>query len=236
MIRTFEALLQGITQRILTQLNALLPPLVVAVLLIAVFFVLAIVARWVLAKAIKGARMDRFLADSGLSSMLHGTGEMRSVPLVAGAAFWLILAVGVLLGLSVFETNLTSRMVEGAVLLFPKLVTAGAILLAGFWLARFLGHSILVWAVNEEIPAPRRVAALTRVMIVFVAVVVAAEVLGFAPHVFFAAFVIVAGAAALALSLALGLGGRDAVRRYLETHANRSRQQEEGEKSLWNHL
>jgi hypothetical protein len=235
MIRTLEQLLEGVVGGILGQLNSLLPPFIVAVFLFAVFFVAAVLVRWVLTKAVKGARMDRFLKEMGLSNMLADRGDVHTTPLVAGAAFWMILLVGALIGLSLFNTQLTTRMVEATVFLFPKLVTAGLIMLAGAWLAQFLSRSVLVWTHNEELPTPRRWAAATKVMVMFIAVVAASEILGFAPHVFFAAFVIVGSGAVLAASLALGLGGRDAVRRYLESR-EADKLSREDEKSLWNHL
>lgn len=235
MIRTLEQLLEGVVGGIVTQLNNLLPPLIVAVFLFAVFFVAAVLVRWFLTKAVKGARMDRFLKEMGLSNMLADRGDVHTTPLVAGAAFWMILLVGALIGLSLFNTQLTTRMVEATVFLFPKLVTAGLIMLAGAWLAQFLSRSVLVWTHNEELPAPRRWAAATKVMVMFSAVVAASEVLGFAPHVFFAAFVMVGSGAVLAASLAMGLGGRDAVRRYLESR-EAAKLDREDEKSLWNHL
>jgi hypothetical protein len=235
MIQTLEQLLEGVVRGIFAQLNGLLPPLIVAVFLFALFFVAAVLARWVLTRAVKGARMDRFLKEMGLSNMLADQGDVHTTPLVAGAAYWLILLSGALIGLSLFNTQLTTRMVEATVFLFPKLVTAGLIILAGAWLAQLLSRSVLVWTHNEDLPAPRRWAAATKVLVMFIAVVAASEILGFAPHVFFAAFVIVGSGAVLAASLALGLGGRDAVRRYLESR-EADKLSREDEKSLWNHL
>lgn len=234
MVKTLEQLLEGVVSGILAQLNSLLPPLIVAVFLFGIFVLIAVAARWVLTKVVKGARLDRFLREAGLSNMFADRGDVHTTPLVAGAAFWLILLAGALIGLSLFNTQLTTRMVESVVFLFPKIVTAGLILLAGVWLAQFLSRSVLVWAHNETIPAPRRWAAVVKVLVMMVAVVAASEVLGFAPHVFFAAFVILASGMVLAASLAIGLGGRDAVRRYLDTRAGERASEEE--KSLWNHL
>ncbi len=156
MINTLEQLLNGVVGGILTQLNRLLPPLIVAVFLFAVFVLVAVVVRWILTKAVKGARMDRFLKEMGVSNMLVDQGDVHTTPMVAGAAYWLILLIGALIGLSLFDTELTSRMVETAVFMFPKIVTAGLILLAGAWLAQFLSRSILVWTHNEDLPSPRR--------------------------------------------------------------------------------
>jgi hypothetical protein len=139
----------------------------------------------------------------------------------------------------VFDTQLTTQMIESFVFLLPKMVVAGLILLAGGWLAQYLGRSMLVWAVNESLPAPRRMAAAVRVVIMFVAVVVAADQLNFARNVFLAAFIILVGGAALAASLAFGLSGGTTLRRVLDERreeAGEGREGESRERSLWNHL
>jgi hypothetical protein len=233
MIRTLQDVLDRVLDTITFHLTTYLPPLVVALIVLGIFWLVAKLVRWLMTKAIKGSGIDRFLSDSGFRSMFDSAGRLHGTPLIAGAAYWLILVGGVLAALNVFGTDLTSRMVEATVFLFPKAVTAGLILLAGAWLAQFLGRSVLVWASNEEIPGPRRLSAVTRIITMFVAVVVASDVLDFAPRVFFAAFVILVGGAVLAGSLALGLGGRDAIRGYL---GERKGKQSEEEKSLWSHL
>ena len=106
-------------------------------------------------------------------------------------------------------------MTETLVLLFPKLVTATVILLAGAWLGQYLGRSALVWAVNEEVPFARRIATGVRVAILFVAVVVAADQLNFARNVFLSAFLIVAGGAVLTISLILGLRSREWISQFM---------------------
>ena len=135
---------------------------------------------------------------------------------MAQGTYWVILLVGLLTALSAFDTSLSSEIIEALVFLLPKVVTAALIVLGGAWLGQYLGRSILVWAVNEDIPAPRRLAGGVRVVIVFVSVVVAAVQLNFASNVFFAAFVLLVGGVILALSLALGLGSREWVQRYLQ--------------------
>ncbi len=234
MIKALQQILEGAIERLSHQVTATLPPLLAALTILLAAYLFAKAARWLLTRAFKGAAVDRFFRESGLSSMLDRTGQLKCAPLVAGTAYWIILLAGLLTGLSAFDTALTSRIVEGVVLLLPKLVTASVILLAGAWLAQYLGRTVLVWAVNEGLPSPRRWAAIVRVSVFFVSVVVASEALDFARSVFLAAFVIVVGGAVLTCSLALGLGGRDAVQRYLATRTQDS--QSEHEESLWKHL
>jgi hypothetical protein len=137
------------------------------------------------------------------------------------------------MGLSVFNTDLTMQITQGFVYLLPKLLVAGVILLTGAWLSQFLGRSLLVWSVNEGLPHPRRLAALVRILILFVAVVVVADQMNFARGVFLTAFVILIGGAVLCVALTIALGAAGSVRKYLD---EKREAHETGERSLWNHL
>jgi hypothetical protein len=136
--------------------------------------------------------------------------------------------------LSVFDTTLTSQIIESFVFRLPKLVVAGLILVGGAWLAQYLGRGALVWAVNEELPGPRRIAALVRVVLIFVTVVVVADYLDFARSVFLAAFIIALGGLFATLSLAVGIGFSSSVRKAIEER--KAKASEETAPSIWNHL
>jgi hypothetical protein len=233
MIATLQRIVENALDRLVAIVVAYLPPLLAGLIILTVSFLIALLVRWVLMRAIKAASIDRFLSQSGLSSMLGRSGRLRAARLVSGSAYWLILLAGVLTALSAFNTGLTSRMVETVIFMLPKLVTAGAILLAGVWLGQYFARGVLVWACNEGIPRARLLAGAVRAAIVFVAIVVAADHLDFAKNVFLAAFIIVAGGAALALSIALGMGARGAVEHYFHREQP---PEEEQEKPIWNHL
>jgi small-conductance mechanosensitive channel len=234
MIETMRVVLEALLGRLRYEITTYLPAVLAALVILLGAYLAALVARWVLNRIFKGVAADRFLRRSGLAFLLDGSGRLRATRIVAETVYWLILLAGFLTALSAFNTDLTTQMLHNFVLLIPKLAVAGVILLAGFWSGHYLGRSALVWSVNENLPHPRRIAGAVRVVIMFVAVVAAADYLDFARSVFLAAFVILLGGAALATSLALGLGGRDAARRYLEDKAPRS--EEERPRSLWNHL
>jgi hypothetical protein len=234
MINTLRPVFEQTLQRLSIQITAYLPPLLVALAIVAAALVLARLVRLLLLRAIKWVTLDRFLRESGLSLMIDRSGRLRGAELAAGAAYWAILLSAILAAVNVFDTRLTSRMVEATVLLFPKLLTAGVIVLAGCWLSQYLGRGILIWTSNENVPHPRRWAAAGRFLIVFGSVVVAADTLSFAEKFFLNTFLILVGGAVFAGSLALGLGARDAVREFLLRKSMEAA--EAGERSLWNHL
>jgi Mechanosensitive ion channel, conserved TM helix len=235
MIATLRTVLENAVQRLDHLANTYLPSLLAALTIVLVAYLAALFTRWLIYRIFKGMTIDKFLRQSGIAFMVDSTGQLRATRLAAESAYWLILLSGLLLGVNVFGTDLTNLVIQRLVFLLPKLVVAGLILLGGAWLGQYLGRSMLVWAVNENFPSPRRLATVVRILIMFVAVVVAADNLNFARSVFLAAFIIFVGGAVLAASLAIGLGrGRGSFERFLEE--KRERAAETGDRSLWSHL
>jgi len=233
MVRTLQTVLASMLDRLYKYVTIYLPSLLAAVILFLGAYLMAVVARWVLYRIFKGPAIDKFLRQSGLAFMIDPSGRLRATRIVAETVYWSFLLSGFLLGLSVFDTDITTQIIQHLVFLMPKLVMAALILLAGAWLGHYLGRSMLVWAVNESIPGPRRLSVLVRIIVMFVAVVVAADQLDFARSVFLAAFIILVGGGVLTASLAIGLSGVG--RRLLQ--AQREQQTEDShERSLWNHL
>lgn len=235
MLWTLQRIIEEAVKRLSDQLITYVPPLLAAVVILAGAWIVALVVRWAFHRAFKGIELDRWLKRTGVSTVIDPTGRMCGAHVMGQIVYWTILGVGLLTALNAFNTQLTTRIVEGAVLLFPKLASAVLIVLAGIWLAQYLSRGTLVWAVNEEIPSPRRLATAVRLMVIFIAIVVASEYLDFAQNVFLAAFILLGGAAALAGGLALGLGGRDAIAQYLRDRAS-PQTEERHERSLWTHL
>jgi hypothetical protein len=234
MIATIQQVLELALARLSHTFTTFVPSLLAGLTILLVSFVIARLVRWLLNRLFKGIEVDRFLYRSGISTIFDPSGHLRAARIVSAGAYWIVLGAGMLTALSAFDTGLTTKIVETVVFLFPKLVTAGAILLAGVWLAQYLSRGALVWASNEGIPSCRRLAAAVRVVVVFVAVVVAADHLEFARSVFLAAFILLVGGATLAASIALGFGARHAAERYFEPRHDGERP--EAERPVWHHL
>jgi hypothetical protein len=232
MIEVLKKVLEGAVERLYYQITTYLPSLLAALTLVLGAYVAAVLVRWFVYRIFKGLAIDRFLRQSGVAFLVDPSGHLRATRLVGESVYWCILLIGVLLGLNVFGTDLTTRMIQSFIFLLPKIFVAGLILLGGTWLSHYLGRSMLVWAVNENLSSPRQLATAVRVLIVFVAVVVAADQLDFARNVFLAAFIIFVGGAVLAASLAIGLSGK--LRWFVED--KRQVADDSQERPLWTHL
>lgn len=234
MIETFRQVLEQSVARLSAQATTYLPSFFVAIVVFAVAWIAALLVRWLLLHAFKGERVDAFLRRTGIGTMLDHSGRLRASPLLAHAIYYGILLVGLLNAISVFDTDITREIVDGVVHLLPKLLAAAAIILAGVWLAQYLGRGALIWASNEGFPWARRFCAFVRVVVVFVSIVVAADVLNFARTVFFSAFLIFSIGAVVAACLVLALNSRE-VYRWLASSRGREAD-EDTERSLWHHL
>jgi hypothetical protein len=215
MIKTFQRILEQALERIARITTNYLPSAIAGLAILTASYVIAVLVRWFLHRVFKGRAFDRFLRRSGLTSALPDSERLRASWLVSATAYWFILILGGVAALDAFDTQLSSRMIETLVFLFPKLLTGFCILIAGIWLSQYLSRSALVWAVNGDIPGARRLASAVRILVVFVAVVVASDYLNFARSVFLASFILLVGGAVLAASLALGLRGKETLARLL---------------------
>jgi hypothetical protein len=233
MLRTLQEILEKSIERLYVQATTVLPSILAAAVILLAAWLVARLCRWAISRAYKAVTLDRFLSDSGVGAMLGTYGDQPAGRLAASTAYWLVILMGALTALSVFDTSLSHQIVETTIFLFPKLVIAAAILLAGFWLARYCSRALLVWACNEEIPHPRRWAGGAKLAVIFVAVVVAADTLNFARDVFLAAFIIAVGGAVLTAALVIGFGAREAAARAM---SRRELDQREDSRSLLNHL
>jgi len=231
MFSLLNQILSQAVERISTQIMGFAPGLLAALFILAVCLIIAKSIRWILLKIFKGITIDRYLKRIGLSERMQ---RWKTPQVVAQAVYILILALGLLAALDSFNTGLASRIIETAVFLIPKILVAAAIIIISAWLGKYFGRSTLVWAVNEDIPAPRKLAAAVRALFVFSGVAAAADHLNFARSVFLSAFILILGGVVLALSLALGIGGQSSIRRYL--HEEKKKSVDEAEKPLWKHL
>ena len=234
MLETLQLILEQAAGHLRNDMTTYLPAVLAALTILLLAFLCALLARWLLNRIFKGIAFERWLRRSGVSAMIP-VQDLRPVRVVGLTVYWVILGVGLVTALNVLNTRLTSQIAETLLFSAPRLVAAAALLLFGIWLAHYLARGTLVWAVNEELPAPRRLAAAVRVLVLLVVIAAVADYLNFAPHVFLTAFVLILGGVMAASSLALGLGSREAVREYLR-HRSRREEAEAGERSVWNHL
>jgi len=201
-------------QRFFEQVVWILPHVLASLLVLGLGVLLALVVQRFANSLRLASRIDRRLARMGLSSALETIGVRSSVAAIAGIFRWSIIFVAAMLALYSLDPRLASDLAERFFVYLPHALVGIGILAGGALAARFLGRSVLIAAVNGELPAAKLLAGATRAVVMLLAVSIAVEHFGIGRATLLTAFAILFGGATFAGALALGLGLQDVVRRW----------------------
>ncbi|MCW5981666.1 MAG: hypothetical protein KIT09_26515 [Bryobacteraceae bacterium] len=216
--------------RISANLADILPKLIALLIIILLAVLVAWLAKAMVRRSLGGVRFDQRLDELGFEAVSEVSPARSPSLLLASVVYWLIIVLGLLLGLRVFDPALTQGLISRLLGYLPELIAAGLILMVGAFLARFLARSVLISAVNMNIGSARLLSLGVKWLVVVLAGAMALEHLGIGRQIVRLSFAILFGGIVLALALAVGLGSKDVVTRSLERQA--SKPDEEGEKPL----
>ena len=215
------------TQRITEGLGRFLPGLLAFILAILAAGILAWFLRWIVQRALRGVNFDNRMSDWGFSSLADWSPSKSPTLLVGRAVSWIIIILGVLIGLTALEANLTSRLALELFDYLPNVAAALLLLILGTLFARFLARGVLITAVNMQIQAARLLSVGVKWLILVLTFAMALDHLRIGGDIVKLAFSIIFGGIVLALALAVGLGSKEMVSRSLEKQAQEKHDEEE---------
>lgn len=215
MMQETERVLGQAGTRLIDSVVSFLPGALVLLVLLLGALILALVIRYAVLRALRGLDFDRRAELVGLS-LAEWTPSRSTAQVVASAAYWTILALGLLLGLTALDAALPSRFAVAVLEYIPHLAAAGLILVVGGVLARFLARAVLIGAVNMQMQFARALSLGVKWVVLIVAAAMALDHVGIGRTVLLLAFGIVFGGIVLATALAVGLGAKDVVSRGLD--------------------
>ncbi|OFW12409.1 MAG: hypothetical protein A3F70_02425 [Acidobacteria bacterium RIFCSPLOWO2_12_FULL_67_14] len=201
--------------RIVDSAAEFVPGAVVLLVVLLGSLVAAVSVRYLLVRSLRGLDFDRRLEPLGFP-IAEWTLSRSPAQLVGSLAFWTLMALGLLLGLTALDAALPSRFALAVLQYVPHLAAALVILIAGAVLARFLATAVLIGAVNAGLQQARLLSFAVKWLVLIVAAAMALDHIGIGRTVLLLAFGILFGGVILAAALAVGLGARDAVGRALE--------------------
>lgn len=177
----------------------------------------ALVLRMALRRLLPRLGFDRFSERIGLTAVLERGGVTRPPSLVLAAfTMWTVVCVAVLFGVAALDLQIAMTLVSRAIEYLPQLLIAIAILAAGALVSAFLRRSVLIAAVNADLPSARLLAGGVHSALMILFAAMALEHLGVGRQILLVSFTIVFGGVVLALSLAFGLAGRELAREFLD--------------------
>ena len=211
-----EQALNASMTRMVSQFASLLPGLLafVVAMLISVFIA------WLLARVLRrflaGIHFDKRVSGSGFSSVSEWSPSHSAASLVARVVAGAVVMVGFLVGISAFDAVWTAALLNSFVAYLPNLIGVVFILLVGNIIARFLGRSVLIGAVNLNLQYARLLSVGVKWLVIVLTTAMALEELRIGPGIVQLAFGILFGGIVFALALAVGLGSKEMVSRSLE--------------------
>jgi hypothetical protein len=210
-----EQVLREAMRQIGTNVADFLPGVVVALLLVLVTFVVALLVRVLLVRALRGLDFDRRSEQWGLSPLVGVAPAVSPTQALVRVVYWTMLVLGLLVSLTALNASMPSMLALSVFEYLPHLVAALMILVVGAVVARFLAQSVLIGAVNMQMQSARLLSLSVKWMVRLVAVAMALDHLAIGRTILQLAFGIFFGAVMLAAALAVGLGAKDAVSRAL---------------------
>jgi hypothetical protein len=192
------------------------PRLVAATIIFAGGFVIAVLVRRAIRRALAWARFDRLSIRTGASEMLRVADMPTAEVLVAKIAFWIVWIGFIVSAVDTLQFQPFQGLVGEFFRFVPRFIVALLVLALGFLVGNFLWRATLLSSVNAGLPGARLMSGALRVLVIAIGAVMALEQLGLATTVALTAFAITFGALMLGLAIAFGLGGRDAAKQLIE--------------------
>jgi hypothetical protein len=207
--------------RVLTLLIAVLPGILAFFVALAIFTLCGMLISWLLRRCLSWIKFDLRLAR------MSGDGWAPTSPpteIVARASFWISVLLGLIIGVSAFDTSYATGTALQISLLPYVTHAVGAVflLIAGILIARFLARSVLISAVNAQMQYARFLSLGVKWLVLVLTAAMALDHLEVGGKIVELAFGILFGGIVLTLTLAVGLGSRDLVSRSLESHVERT--------------
>jgi hypothetical protein len=193
-----------------------LPGLIVLLVILLGAFLVALSVRMILLRILRGVEFDRRAQQMGLAVLSDWSPTAGPSVLVGRTAMWVILVLGLLVGISALDATMPAQFALSVFQYIPNVLAALAILIGGHLLSRFLARSVLIAAVNLQMQSARLLSTGVKWLVLVLAWAMALEHLGIGGHILTLAFGILFGGIVLALAIAVGLGSKEMVTRSLE--------------------
>lgn len=198
------------TREFLHQIAAFLPRLFLAMLVVAVGWLLAKVVRFAVERALKAANFTVLTERAGTDNFLRQAGMRSDTTALFGiVAFWLVILAALIIAFNDLGLTYITDLLVRVVIFTPKLLIAMLIVVFGSYCARFIGAAVNTYCVDAKIPDADMLGRIVRYVIMTFVVMIALSQVEIGGDIVQRTFLIILGGLMLALALAFGIGGQE---------------------------
>jgi small-conductance mechanosensitive channel len=187
-----------------------LPHIVGALAILLVGWLVAIVLRKVVGKALRAIGLDVISERTGVIAMLQrGQIHKRPSELLGCGVYWLILFSALVGTFNALGLEIASTLLRAVVLYIPSILIALLLLGLGFFVSRYIDTLATAAAATLNMPFPDAWGRAAQTLILFIVGVMVLEELGIATQVVSLGFVMLLAVLGLAAVVAFGLGTKE---------------------------
>src|SRR3984885_9927791 len=198
------------TREFLHQTAAFLPKLLLALLVVAIGWLIAKAVRFAAERALRAVNFNVLTERAGTDNFLRQAGMRGDTTTLFGiVAFWLVVLASLIIAFDGLGLTYITDLLGRVVLFAPKLLITMLIVVFGSYCARFVGDAVQAYCVDAQIPDSDVLGRLVRYVIMTFVVMIALSQVEVGGDIVQRTFLIILAGLMLALALAFGLGGKD---------------------------
>ncbi len=194
----------------LHQIAAFLPRLLLAMVVVAVGWLLAKAARFAVERGLRAFNFTVLTERAGTDNFLHQAGMRGDTTTLFGlVAYWLVILATLMIAFNGLGLTYITDLLGRLVLFTPKLFVAMLVVIFGSYCARFVGGAVHTYCMDAQIPDADLLGRIARYLIVIFVVMIALSQVEIGGDIVQRTFLILLAGIVLALALAFGLGGKE---------------------------
>jgi hypothetical protein len=198
------------TREFLHQTAAFLPKLLLALLVVAVGWLLAKVVRFAVERALRAINFNVLTERAGTDNFLKQAGMQGDTTTLFGlVAFWLVIIATLVIAFNGMGLTYLPDLLGRAVLFAPKLLIAMLIMVFGSYCASVVGNAVQNYCLDARIADADVLGRLVRYAIMLFVVMIALSQVEVGGDIVQRTFLIILAGIMLAIALAFGLGGKE---------------------------
>jgi hypothetical protein len=203
-------MLMETTREFLHQTAAFLPKLLLALLVVAVGWLIAKAIRFAVERALRAVNFNVLTERAGTDNFLKQAGMSGDTTTLFGLlAFWLVILATLIIAFGGMGLTYIPDLLGRAVLFAPKLLIAMLIVVFGSYCARVVGNAVQNYCLDAQIPDADVLGGLVRYAIMLFVVMIALSQVEVGGDIVQRTFLVILAGLMLAIALAFGLGGRE---------------------------
>jgi hypothetical protein len=198
------------TREFLHQTAAFLPKLVLALLVVAIGWLLAKAARFAVERGLRAINFNVLTERAGTDNFLKQAGMRGDTTTLFGlVAFWVVILAALIMAFNGMGLSYVPDLLGRVVLFIPKLLIAMLIMVFGAYCAGLVGNAVQNYCVDARIADADVLGRLVRYAIMLFVVMIALSQIEVGGDIVQRTFLIILAGLMLAIALAFGLGGKD---------------------------